>query len=324
MKLKRFLGAVTAAAMISTAGAAGVYAAEENVAVISASPYSIEYAHTAEGAVVSYVTALQGVTEITIPGKTASGEPVVGIADLAFRDAADLKTVTVPDSLDLDRMGDAAFLRKKDIGDFLISIIPDQDLSKALTYAANQVKFMNRSDWKGDEPELDNARKVMEGIKSTAGIEGEGISIEQGTNLIVRLYFANETGEYPYYVREDGVDDLTKMSARSYSNFRSWVKTIPMDITLKGNENTDGEKYAKGKALLGLKYEAIKSHLTGDANQDGVVNVRDCAKIANAVAFKTVDKLECFTCADYNGDGTVNVRDAAQLANAIAAGKISK
>lgn len=63
-------------------------------------------------------------------------------------------------------------------------------------------------------------------------------------------------------------------------------------------------------------------HLIGDANQDGKVNVRDCATIASALAKGTVDSLKCSICADYNKDGKVNVRDAAAIASALAKGTI--
>ena len=53
--------------------------------------------------------------------------------------------------------------------------------------------------------------------------------------------------------------------------------------------------------------------LSGDANLDGIVNVRDCALIASAIANKSADSLPAS--ADFNGDGKVNIRDAAAIAN---------
>lgn len=50
----------------------------------------------------------------------------------------------------------------------------------------------------------------------------------------------------------------------------------------------------------------------GDANDDKVVNARDCAYIASKLAEGLVDELP--GCSDYNGDGKVNVRDAAAIA----------
>ena len=54
----------------------------------------------------------------------------------------------------------------------------------------------------------------------------------------------------------------------------------------------------------------------GDANEDGYVNVRDCAFIANKLASGKGDTLS--NNADYNQDGKKNVRDAASLSNDLA------
>ncbi|MBE6844843.1 MAG: hypothetical protein E7508_03890 [Ruminococcus sp.] len=56
--------------------------------------------------------------------------------------------------------------------------------------------------------------------------------------------------------------------------------------------------------------------LLGDANLDGVVNVRDCALIAMMLANNKVAELPVN--ADYNEDGLINVRDAAAIANLLA------
>lgn len=56
--------------------------------------------------------------------------------------------------------------------------------------------------------------------------------------------------------------------------------------------------------------------ITGDANNDGNVNVRDCAFIAQALAKGTTNNLPAS--ADYNGDNKINVRDAAAIASDLA------
>ena len=58
----------------------------------------------------------------------------------------------------------------------------------------------------------------------------------------------------------------------------------------------------------------ISDKLLGDANNDGNVNVRDCAFIANAIA----QKKSLPDNADHSEDGNVNVRDAASLARLLA------
>ena len=62
-------------------------------------------------------------------------------------------------------------------------------------------------------------------------------------------------------------------------------------------------------------YFVIESNiegLIGDANDDGVVSIRDAAFIARKLAQGKADELP--ECADYNEDGFINVRDAAAIA----------
>ncbi|MGN0613929.1 MAG: leucine-rich repeat protein [Porcipelethomonas sp.] len=59
--------------------------------------------------------------------------------------------------------------------------------------------------------------------------------------------------------------------------------------------------------------------LEGDANGDGVVNVRDAAFIAQRLAQGKADELP--DSADFNGDGNINVRDAAAIAKYLATGE---
>ena len=61
---------------------------------------------------------------------------------------------------------------------------------------------------------------------------------------------------------------------------------------------------------------SVSADLLGDANGDGVLNVRDCAMIARKLAEDKADELSPET-ADYNGDGIINVRDAAAIAGAL-------
>lgn len=62
------------------------------------------------------------------------------------------------------------------------------------------------------------------------------------------------------------------------------------------------------------------SLLLGDANEDGVLNVRDCALIASKLAKELVNELPGYS--DYNGDGIIDVRDAAAISRDLASGKL--
>ena len=62
------------------------------------------------------------------------------------------------------------------------------------------------------------------------------------------------------------------------------------------------------------------STVKGDANGDGVLNVRDAAYIASSLALgKTLS-----TSIDYTGDGIVNVRDAAAIAKSISSAYLAE
>ena len=64
---------------------------------------------------------------------------------------------------------------------------------------------------------------------------------------------------------------------------------------------------------------AEKEEVIGDANGDGVLNVRDAAYIAKTLAQGKGDELP--SAADFNKDGKVNVRDAAAIAKHLASAK---
>ncbi|MBQ3567223.1 MAG: leucine-rich repeat protein [Oscillospiraceae bacterium] len=66
--------------------------------------------------------------------------------------------------------------------------------------------------------------------------------------------------------------------------------------------------------------EPTEEYPVGDANCDGVVNVRDAAAIAKALAKGTTGTLPAN--ADFNGDGDISVRDAAAIAAALAKGEL--
>ena len=74
-----------------------------------------------------------------------------------------------------------------------------------------------------------------------------------------------------------------------------------------------GRKY-KMDQLVPLGADA----LTGDANGDGMLNVRDAAYIAKMLAKGKGRELPLE--AEFNGDGSVNVRDAAAIAKLLAYG----
>ena len=296
----------------------------ENGGSVGFDTYALDYEVRNDGAYVTWISVDDGVEEVVIPDKTDAGIPVVGIDDFAFYSCNSIKKVVVPDTVKAKNIGDIAFLKGTDIEKICLKNGQDQKLSTGLAYAANVVKYKGRSDWKEDDKELEGAEKKLISIKKMLGYkEDREISLTEAAAMVRAIYLYDEWGLKSNIVRADDEISDEKMSEKSYDNFTAWVKAIPEDVTVKASKDSDAAKYAKGKELIGIKFEAEENtvpekHLRGDANADGVVNVRDCAKIANALAFKTVDKLPCIKCADYNEDGEVTVRDAAQLASYLA------
>ena len=80
------------------------------------------------------------------------------------------------------------------------------------------------------------------------------------------------------------------------------------------SSNGNGEKVISEIKVLAAR--STETTLSGDANEDGTVNVRDCALIASSIASGKSDSLP--NAADYNKDGKKNVRDAAAISKDLA------
>ena len=323
MRIKKFFAAISAAAMIASVSAVNV-SANLPITPSAGDNCYLEFELTADGAYITGAFDEDGnpaaaVETIAIPEKTDAGIPIVGIKGLAFADCNNLKSVTVPDTIkDIDHV---AFLRTEDIDRFLK--LNDLDTTaltaEDLAYAANVSSYMGKTDWTGDEDELADAVTVFNNVRNTVTYGDSDASMGKTAKCLYNYQDLDDI------VRNDDENTLEKMSMKSYESFFTWISTIPYaDFTVKANENSYAAEYTISRSILGLKYEINETHLIGDANKDGVVNVRDCALIARAMAEKNrySELIQCEKCADFNGDGVVNVRDAAQLANAIATGKI--
>lgn len=77
-----------------------------------------------------------------------------------------------------------------------------------------------------------------------------------------------------------------------------------------GHDNSTAQDFAKENGYKFVSSDMEK--LKGDANYDGLLNVRDAACIAQKLAQHRESDLPDWS--DYNEDGTINVRDAAAIA----------
>ncbi|MGN0613453.1 MAG: leucine-rich repeat protein [Porcipelethomonas sp.] len=143
------------------------------------------------------------------------------------------------------------------------------------------------------------------------------INIPSNVTSIQKLAFYNCTNLNKVTINNKSCDikDAPQTISNSGSSFGG---------TIYGYEGSTAQSYAKTYNIL---FESIgsgvgpdKPSVSGDANGDGTLNVRDAAFIAQKLAQGKSSELPLS--ADFNEDGTVNVRDAASIAQYLAtAGK---
>jgi len=90
--------------------------------------------------------------------------------------------------------------------------------------------------------------------------------------------------------------------------------------TIYGYEKSTAQKYATeyNKNFVSLGIYSVTDILYGDANDDGLVNIRDCAYIAGMLSKGQGSALP--KKADYTRDNNVNIRDAASIAKDLSLG----
>ena len=137
---------------------------------------------------------------------------------------------------------------------------------------------------------------------------------------LVSKYTVDEMNEY---LRTEGFK--AHMTEVTEDNGKKYYTTQYDD---RSEENVFGtflalyKKYGAVVSAFGLVteeeyYKDTPDAIIGDVNEDGAVNVRDCALIASSVASGKAEALP--DTADYNKDGRKNVRDAAALSSDLAA-----
>jgi len=101
-----------------------------------------------------------------------------------------------------------------------------------------------------------------------------------------------------------------------YSSENYYLENIYIyEGVIYGVKNSTAQAYAE---KYGYTFDLLENidALSGDANNDGELNVRDCATIAGALSRGEADKLPDNS--DFSGDGNINVRDAAAIAKYLA------
>ena len=154
----------------------------------------------------------------------------------------------------------------------------------------------------------DKYNKMIDEMTEQAKANGENIT-ETDLRFKYKMFFyeipaAKLSGPDGVICENCHYIDITQMSA--YPNNKAILAAVEAPNNIKGEVET----LTDGVEVL-AKIEQI-----GDANNDGTVNVRDCALIASSIANGKADSLP--DTADYNKDGKKNVRDAAAISKDLA------
>ncbi len=108
----------------------------------------------------------------------------------------------------------------------------------------------------------------------------------------------------------------TTSTSKTTASQSTTVSNVATSETTTSSNVTTSQTTTQTSASTSFVTAVTKVVYIGDANEDGKVNVRDSALIANALAGGYSEALP-FT-ADFTQDGVINVRDAAAIARVLA------
>jgi mucin-2 len=134
------------------------------------------------------------------------------------------------------------------------------------------------------------------------------------TGLTVSCFYDNNRGEYIYIYENvspfDYPDDFI-VDTSNFDNTKAGIYVIQICAKEKGQLS-----WFKYVCAAACAITVSEPEIYGDADKDGVLNVRDAAYIARMIAKEKQSELTLD--ADFNKDGVVNIRDAAAIARSLA------
>ena len=215
--------------------------------------------------------------------------------------------VFVPASVTAEGLGNQSFLTSEAIDKFLVEegLQFDAENQKAIEeYIAKVIKFGGKeADWTEDE--LKTVDEWFEKNLKLAGFDTTNEEASAGDAVVALIKEYNK-----------GADSKLDMSEKSTANFGIWAAALPYGgLTVVAPIKSATQEYATARKDFDLNFKVL-----GDTSDDGQLNVRDAAYIAQNLAAKKANPVW----ADYSYDKDVNVRDAARIAQDLAAGKIAK
>ncbi len=298
-KLSKILGVAAAVSML---GSIATVVNADNSA--SAQEYTFEYRTVEDGAIITGITENSGnenITELYVPENTeidGTKLDVIGVDNFAFADLDNLTTIYATSALNPEFMGNVAFMTKKSLTVFVENALGENpEKADVLNYVAGALNYNNKTEgWTEEE-----LAEVEAKLTAKAVLAGVTEDMDIITALVTMLQ--NQ--------------DKMNLGESTKDKLAIWVSALKYsDIAVIAEKDWAIADYIAARIPFGIA-DSVK--LTGDANEDGVVNVRDCAFIAAALANGKAEELPAH--ADYNGDKIVNVRDAAAIARDLANAK---
>ena len=256
---------------------------------------------------------LRAVSDIEIPAEI-EGYPVTVIRNYAFENCAYLKNVTIPQSVTF--IGDYAFSGCKN----LKNIVLPENL-KTIGYGAFKGSGIESIIIPDSITEIDdfafcncssltsitfsaNMMKIPYGaFDGCTGLKE--ITIPEQIVIIDEWAFHNCSN-----LKSVTIENSECNIVNSTSICNSYTTQANYSGIIYGHDNSTAQDFAKENGYKFVSSDMEK--LKGDANYDGILNVRDAACIAQKLAQHRESDLPDWS--DYNEDGTINVRDAAAIA----------
>ncbi len=216
----------------------------------------------------------------------------VAVSDYAFINCEELKSVTLPGSV--TSIGTRAFCYCESLEEInipeTVSFIGAEAFMSTAWLNAQPDGPVYTGGWlyryKGNTP------SEFEVAPGTAGICGEAVSYDKFLTPLKKITIP---------------ESVTYIDDGAFPNFD--------ELTICAKSGTAAEQYAY---IHNFRFEKLRDFKTGDANLDGVVDVRDVTAIQRHIAEFELLTDDGLLAADVNGDGELTVEDVTLLQRYLA------